>query len=416
MTGAAPEASALADTWLHGLGNAEQVRRLCALATSDDPAVAQSGTDAIFRRIVELLGDSFDPRDCDRYIEFFAEVIDFCRQLPPGRALDDKLRAFGLQTHNEFAARAGRVRNLTRFQAGPTSSVKKILVVSRVTLGADVAVTSVVLSRLKEVFPEAQICLLGSAKAGSLFASDPRVRLIAVDYSRAGTLLERLNAWPVLAAQVAAATRGLRTEEYLVVDPDSRLTQLGLLPLAPDESRYLFFQSRSYDPASNKRLGELTNQWLDEVFGPTGKPSLPYLGLADADVALGSRVRESAKGRLAVVNLGVGENLEKRVGGPFELDLLLLLLRAGYRVLLDRGAGEEELLRTADDLYIGYDSAGGHIAAAAGVPGIDVFAGEVSARMRQRWIPWGRKPSRVIAVAPGTAPANILRRIQEQLE
>jgi ADP-heptose:LPS heptosyltransferase len=50
------------------------------------------------------------------------------------------------------------------------------------------------------------------------------------------------------------------------------------------------------------------------------------------------------------------------------------------------------------DLYIGYDSAGQHIAAAAGVACIDVFAGFSSQRMLERWRPAGPGTSRVIAV------------------
>jgi ADP-heptose:LPS heptosyltransferase len=457
MTESPTEAFALAGAWLHGQGTIEQLHQLCALATSEDPAVAQAGTNAIFRRIVEPLGDRFDPHDCDRYLEFFSEVVHFCRQLPRTQTLDENLRAFGLPGRDEFFARGQRLRMLTPFPSERADAVKKILVLSRVTLGADVAVTSVVLSRLKEVFPAAGICLLGSAKTGSLFASDPRIRLIPVEYERGGTLLERLNAWPALAAQVTAETAGLRAEEYLVVDPDSRLTQLGLLPVAPHESSYLFFESRSYTSEFGKSLGELTSQWLNEVFDPSSAPSLPYVALEDTDAARGSRLREATENRLAVVNLGVGENFEKRLRDPFEIKLLLLLREAGYRIVLDRGAGEEELRRTGDliaalheqghvvapvdsadaalanvltwegslsglagligvaDLYIGYDSAGGHIAAALGVPTIDVFAGAVSTRMRERWRPWGRQPGRVIAVVAGTAPANVLRRIQEHL-
>ena len=458
MTKSATEAYALADAWLHGRGTTEQVHQLCALATAEDPAVAQAGTEAIFRRIVEPLGDRFDPNDCDRYLEFFSDVVDFCRHLPRGLALDENLRSLGLPARDEFLARAQELRTLTPFAREHADGVKKILVLSRVTLGADVAVTSVVLSHLKDVFPAAAICLLGSPKAGSLFASDPSIRLVPIEYQRGGALLDRLHAWPALAAQVARETAGLRADEYLVVDPDSRLTQLGLLPVAPDESSYFFFESRSYAAESGKSLGELTSQWLGEVFGPSSGPSLPFLALPDADVARGSRLRESTENRLAVVNLGVGENLEKRLRDPFETELLLLLLKTGYRIVLDRGAGEEELRRTGDlvaalreqghvvapvdsaesgpanvltwegslsglagligvaDLYVGYDSAGGHIAAALGAPAIDVFAGAASSRMRERWSPWGRQPARVIAVVPGTAPANVLRRIQEQLE
>jgi ADP-heptose:LPS heptosyltransferase len=41
-------------------------------------------------------------------------------------------------------------------------------------------------------------------------------------------------------------------------------------------------------------------------------------------------------------------------------------------------------------LYVGYDSAGGHVAAACGVPMISIFAGAVCERMFQRWRPTGQ--------------------------
>ncbi|MGD0438775.1 MAG: glycosyltransferase family 9 protein, partial [Bryobacteraceae bacterium] len=40
-------------------------------------------------------------------------------------------------------------------------------------------------------------------------------------------------------------------------------------------------------------------------------------------------------------------------------------------------------------LYVGYDSAGGHVAAACGVPLASIFAGFASERMLQRWKPTG---------------------------
>ncbi|MBI3652806.1 MAG: hypothetical protein HY231_17420 [Acidobacteria bacterium] len=50
------------------------------------------------------------------------------------------------------------------------------------------------------------------------------------------------------------------------------------------------------------------------------------------------------------------------------------------------------------NLYIGYDSAGQHLAAALGTPCIDVFAGFSAPRMLQRWRPSGEATTRVIAV------------------
>ncbi|MGA3205508.1 MAG: glycosyltransferase family 9 protein, partial [Bryobacteraceae bacterium] len=84
----------------------------------------------------------------------------------------------------------------------------------------------------------------------------------------------------------------------------------------------------------------------------------------------------------------------------------------GKSVLIDKGAGMEEHarveravlpgMRTHDgafapfaaqiarsNLYVGYDSAGQHVASACGVPLISIFKGFVSERMFARWRPEG---------------------------
>ena len=47
-------------------------------------------------------------------------------------------------------------------------------------------------------------------------------------------------------------------------------------------------------------------------------------------------------------------------------------------------------------LYIGYDSAGQHVAAACGVPLATVFNGFANERMLARWRPAGRRPVEVV--------------------
>ena len=44
--------------------------------------------------------------------------------------------------------------------------------------------------------------------------------------------------------------------------------------------------------------------------------------------------------------------------------------------------------------YVGYDSAGQHVAAASGTPLISIFAGYPSERMFQRWRPYRTRPDR----------------------
>ncbi len=470
---AAEQAEALATTLLEtirktGEAPAESLARLCALATADDPAAAQAGSLALFRNIVEPFGDSFEPAMDALYVRFFCGVIDYCRRQPSFDAFDSQLRDFGLQTPQQVIERAARVRNTPEslpLSTAERERVKAVLVPSRVTLGADVAVSSVILSRMKSVFPNARLLLLGSAKAGSLFASDPRIELVETAYARGGTLRERLEAWVALCGSVAKRLEGVPADEYAIVDPDSRLTQLGLLPLAANDARYSFFESRSYAVAEARPLGRLTGCWLADRFGAAGTAAesddhreYPYVALPATDMGLGKTLKANLPGRLAAVNLGVGGSAGKRVENPFEAELLRALLYAGYTVVLDRGAGGEELERTgrliallesqgktirrvlpegnsapaadvyvwegslsgfgglvaAADLYCGYDSAGGHLAAALGVPVIDVFTGATPARFRERWKPWGKRPVRILTARP-TAPGEALQQFQTTL-
>ena len=457
----AVEASGLAASYLErfeqsGAHSTDLAQRLCEFATSRDLLAAAAGTDAIFRAIVEPWGDRFEQRLCDVYVQFFAQVIDFCKRLPQGRDIDRMLRSFALSDQDCFFQRAENAKSRGRFSADGLSKVKKVLILSRVTLGADVAVTSVLLNTLKRVCSGAELCLVGGAKAAAFFASDPQVRHAAFDYQRTATLIDRLDLWPLLVRFVEGELRGLRPEQYLVVDPDSRLTQLGLLPLIHDESRYSFFPSRSYQHPEASALGDLASRWAEEAWGSDGLRSYPEVSLSEEDRERGAVLRGRVRGRLAAVNLGVGSNAAKRVADPFEYELLGTLRNADYTVILDRGAGEEEMDRTGrvvnaleqagntvrplgdqdgtadvltwrgslgafagliavSDLYVGYDSVGGHLAAALEVPAIDVFAGAVSPRMIERWQPWGQRPADVVTVSPDVAPATVLARVRERL-
>jgi ADP-heptose:LPS heptosyltransferase len=117
------------------------------------------------------------------------------------------------------------------------------------------------------------------------------------------------------------------------------------------------------------------------------------------------------------VSFGVGDNPAKRMPDPFEEELLKLLAARGAAVYIDKGAGGEEAERVeraversgvrasywegsfagfaaivaGSRLYVGYDSAGQHVAAACGVPLISIFAGFPAPRMFHRWRPQGER-------------------------
>ena len=355
---------------------------------------------ALFSILVEGLADRFEPGLCDAYAHLFSQ------------ALADVDPAWDA---NSLFERYQRVRRPRPVKGEP----RRVFVLSRITLGADVAVTSVLMAAAKQRFPRAEILFAGPRKNYELFVADPRIRHALVNYRR-GSLAERLAAVSEL-RQIIGTER-----DVIVIDPDSRLTQLGLVPINPEE-HYYFFESRSYGAESGRNLPELAADWAREA-----------LGIADTRpfVALGPAVAQPPQ---ITVSLGVGDNPAKRIPDPFESELLALLGRTRMSILIDRGAGGEESARvegaihasgvqatvwdgsfagfarhiTASGLYAGYDSAGQHVAAACGVPLISIFAGFPAPRMFDRWRPKGEGCHVIRVERP--EPAQTLARVRDAL-
>lgn len=363
-----------------------------------DDLLACGGDRELFRIVVERLADLFEPRLCRVYAELFSEVI---------------AKRTGLHTDHLVA----RYERVCRPQVFDGDSLQNIFVLSRVTLGADVAVTSVVLDAAKQRFPDAAIWFVGPAKNWELFAADPRLRHLPIAYGRGGSIEDRLLVWPQL-------REALSLPNSIVLDPDSRLTQLGLLPICLEED-YYFFESRAYRADTGHPLPVLAKRWVAETFGIS--EARPYI-CPDVEAA------EFA----TTVSFGVGENPAKRVPDPFEEEVLRRLPRP---ILIDKGAGGEEaerveraVAKAGEDgivmwdgsfagfaahiqrsrLYVGYDSAGGHVAAACGVPMISIFAGAVSERMFQRWRPSGDGSIEIIR-PEGMSPEKLLAAFEHRL-
>jgi ADP-heptose:LPS heptosyltransferase len=263
-----------------------------------------------------------------------------------------------------------------------------VYVLSRVTLGADIVVSSVLLEAAKQRYPQAEIVFVGPRKNFELFENDPRIAHRQAPYARGGSLAERLR-----------ASAALWLDDGPVLDPDSRLSQLGLLALCP-ESNYFLFESRSYGGDGEESLPDLAARWAREALGvEQARPYIAPLPSHDAPAEI-------------TVSLGVGENPAKGLGQEFEAALMRLLAATGASVLVDKGGSDEERRRVESvllpgmrahegafapfaaqiarsRLYIGYDSAGGHVASACGVPLIGIAAGFVNDRMRARWRPNG---------------------------
>jgi hypothetical protein len=440
-------ANSFMDSYLQdGAYEAEYVRLLCEMATHfEDGVLSQIPSSQIFEVIVEQLCDDFEERQQEAYDRVMAQVVDFCRKLKCYEQLDTQLDRFGVFGWEDLYCRAKAVQERNLHWDGDRM-VGRIYILSRVTIGADVAITSVLVQRLARIFPDAEKILVGNEKLRQIFESNESVAVRVLEYGRRGGIGERLGSWQAVVEMLEKENAGA-SDGYILIDPDSRISQLGVLPLA-NMSNYLFFNSRKVDGGQDGSMAELVNQWVDHTFG-RGDFCFPQVWPgADANagaVGLMDKIRRAGRKRVTTVNFGVGGNTRKRLGGEFERALLGgLLSEPETFVVLDSGFGGKERLACSEiireiqedgyaatmvgfgqwgdietrtrlcavdctigqmsalisqsDDYIGYDSACQHIAAALEVPAVTVFAGTNNPRFIRRWSACGRGSTSIVHV------------------
>ena len=411
---------------------------LADAADSADERERTAGITALFAGLVEVLNDSFEPAGRAIYAQLFPRII-WRSALREPRLLA-ALRAEGVASLEQLRERYARARQGSHGQPGTAAVVdlqpRRIVVLSRVTIGADILLASIALQRLHQRFPEAELHLLGDRKLAGLFGGLPRVTVTAVAYPRRGPLRERLSGWLTLREAVAS----LRAD--LVLAADSRLDQLGILPLIAPE-RYLLWEN--LQPQGPPRsLADLLDRWLASRLGLEGDPPcLPRLGLDRATAQLSEHLGlRLGRGPWVAVKFDHGGNPAKALPRAAEVAILAALRAQGWRILIDRGFGQEELansdalmreyagpIRDIDEagsglgeavldaplkawehetlvrfhgsiagwaaavcqcrLAVSYDSVGHHLAAAAQCPVIVAFAGYADERFPISWQPRG---------------------------
>lgn len=424
----------------------DYIRLLCEMAmafTNSEQNRIASG--ALFGIVVENLCDDYEKAQLGMYNHIMSQVVSYCRSQPAGGDMDKILNSFGLYNASDLLARAERV-HANSYTSRVLHHPRRFYILSRVTIGADVAIVSVIIQQLTARFPESEFVIFGGPKLLEIFGENQNLRILEAAYPRQGTLMDRFHCWKAIVDHLTEENKRIGTEDFVVIDPDSRLTQLGVLPLVSDD-RYLYFNSHTTEPEMDEAcMAEITNYWANCVLGES-QFYTPRLWL-DRKIQLEGkniveRFRVKGAAWIVTVNLGVGGNQRKRVGREFEIRLILSLLQEPNTVvILDNGFGLEErnefeaiaaalhsqgvqmaqmrvgdstheafshgvlgvectigqmaALIKAGDEYIGYDSACQHIAAAQGIPTTTVFAGTNNPAFIRRWSAYGDTPCHVI--------------------
>lgn len=181
-------------------------------------------------------------------------------------------------------------------------------------------------------FREADIEGLGPKENCYPIGPPRRVERRVVSFTKASPLANQLGAWKRARAKVEESILGFQPDRRMVVDPDSWITQHGVLPIA-EEPYCEFFESRSCGEDSSANLVELAGDWagLWTFFG--GLDFDPFV-LSTYGTATGSCILTSAlPGKLASVSFSVDGRSHARVGAQFEDKVLELLRDSGYCTL-----------------------------------------------------------------------------------
>lgn len=412
---------------------------LCKLALDERFEIEAS--QALYGIIVESLCDDFTSDGVRLCNEVLLRIINFVRHAPQGKTINARLLAHGYPDSESLAARYERILQNYPLSSQKLQAIRKVVVLSRISVGADIAITSILVHRLVALLPTVEIVLVGPAHVPGCFSSIDQVRWLPFSYRRHGTLLSRLLVWESLEKLLQGEVQNLDHGEVIMLDPDSRLSQLGLLPLLAETDTFFFSSRISSAIEGNPTLSDLTNRWLDRLFGgyryvpPT--VSFPDRQFDEINNFL-YRLRASGCRTIIVISYGVGVDERKRLGDSFELQLCSNLLARldNSIVFLDSGSSQEENERARNqlekyrgmglmtdnveegtvaskkicfthgiigfhgnisgigsliagaDVFFGYDSCCQHLAGAVQIPSVIAFAGAPNQRFLTRWRPY----------------------------
>ena len=439
------EASAGSNAFRHN------ARSLASLAFSGNRAVATEASRVVLSQIVQPLVDRFCQDACDCLAVFMAEAVHAPRS-PIGSAIAE----LGYPTPEHLFERYRMLERGELEKQVDSDDVEKAVLISRADLKGDIAATGPILSCAMRAFENADIEIVGPRTNCLLIGPSYRLERSVVSFSHNGTLGNQLRAWVRLRAKVASAIQGYDSGRWLVVDPDSWMTQFGLLPVADD--RYCrYFDSRSYAEQSTATMAVLASEWGNQWFFWGGFDALPFIVLGYGPENGSFCLSRESRGKLAGVSFSVDGHEEARLGADFEDRLMELLRRRGYQTVFDTGreaddrtnalerirafGGSKSHLKVASDasnnraqlltcgntipnfsgwaklasVYIGYDSAISHAVGSVGVPSLHLSVGAPNSTYRFRWTPTSYSEVVTIPADNSSDGPAVLNRIETEL-
>ncbi|GAG53458.1 unnamed protein product, partial [marine sediment metagenome] len=172
----------------------EYIDLLCdiSLCEKDDQATIVASNSLFW--IIEKLCDDYQDFQFDIYSKVMTQIISKCRLHYKGEALNKNLNDKNIFNSFDLSNQAHEAHfKIYKFEQNNTA--RKIFILSRITLGADVAITSVIMQHMENKFPESEIVIIGPLKLKEIFEGKSNIKIRSLNYYKHEGLIGKINKW-----------------------------------------------------------------------------------------------------------------------------------------------------------------------------------------------------------------------------
>jgi len=332
-----------------------------------DPEISKTALNPLLGVIINELKKDFKQKELKIYLKMMPALI--LRAKENSELIRKWFKLMQINESNPKKDLYERSRTLINFKKKipkeKRDDIKKIFVLSRSTMGAEIALNGIIIPKLLRIFKNAEIIFIDSTSTGKYLFKDPKIKIvdkfkdengnvINLKWDRKGMpIKERFECSANVSFFINHEIKNLREDEYFIVDADTRLSQTGSMPLVKTENHYFIdttqkngeFGVHINDVSKVKLLGRVCNEYLNYVFEDNEidypQISLSKQGKLNAD----SVFEEFGFNNKFNILFRLGVGVERRqLSREFEIGLANKIIKQGHNLILIRSpdADEEE--------------------------------------------------------------------------
>jgi len=440
----------------------DRIELLSGLAFHKNKEISDKVLEPMFGVLINELKKSFKKREGDAYLKIFPYFILAAKN--QSEIIKNWFEKMEISESNPLEDLYKKSLELRKPKKQLTQDeikkIKKLIVLSRSTIGAEILASGVLLPQLIEQFKTAEIIFIDSCGAGAQVFNHPRIRLVDKFVNEKGeeislrwnrkniSILERFEYTATLSEFISLEIDNLGQEEYIILDADTRLSQTGAMPISKENHYFIDTVMEDDDSERVESIAAVCGKHINRLLN-TQNAGYPRVYLSERDKKIAQEIWDFFgfdKKNMALVSFTSG--IESKTLSPsFEKKFISKLIELGFTPLIERSPDPQEDKKNVEvvnylrkngkevleidlskpldildkkieaevytfqskigplaalieksNLVVGYDSKNQHIAAAVSTPFITLFTGHINNIFLKRWTPISKNFFRIVEV------------------